>query len=92
MASIHIHLSHKACIACHHIYIQYIQRTCTMDAQIGLIMDFSLCLLQKGSLLPSSWPAHLNTSRLHVTARVKKIYKEPLAYQGKILYILILCY
>ena len=57
--------------------------------KLGLIMDFpyaySNSSIHKGSLLPSSWPSHLNSLSFHVTTLViTKIYKEPLAYQGKL--------
>ena len=60
-----------------------------MDAQIGLIMDFSSCpiltiRIQKGSLLPifMAWPLELFKPPCHNSC--EKDYKDPLAYQGKL--------
>ena len=63
-----------------------------MNAQIRIDHGFSSCLIltlriHKGSLSPSSCPTHLNSSSLHVTTLMIKDYKDPLAFQGKLLYI-----
>ena len=41
--------------------------------------------IKRGSLLHLHGIVHLNSSSLHVITLVKQDYKDPLAYQGKLL-------